>query len=70
MPDFGGGLRAIDVVPWNLAQIPHRDRSEQLAQMVAASLSGQVPVAGRRVGVILSGRNVDVKAGFTSSLTA
>ena len=49
LPVFGGGLRAIDVVPWNLAQIPHRDRSEQLAQMVAASLSGQVPVAARPV---------------------
>ena len=49
LPVFGGGLRAIDVVPWNLAQIPHRDRSEQLAQMVAAALTGQVPVAARPV---------------------
>ena len=28
---------------------------------VAAVLSGELPIAGRRVGVILSGRNVDVK---------
>jgi N-acetylmuramoyl-L-alanine amidase len=49
LPVFGGGLRAIDVVPWNLAQIAHRDRSEQLAQLLAASLAGQVPVAGRPV---------------------
>ena len=49
LPVFGGGLRAIDVVPWNLAQIAHRDRSEQLAQFLAASLAGQVPVAARPV---------------------
>jgi len=49
LPVFGGGLRAIDVVPWNLAQIAHRDQSEQLAQFLAASLTGQVPVAARPV---------------------
>ena len=31
------------------------------AAAVGALLSGQVPLAGRRVGVILSGRNVDLK---------
>ncbi|HUR34455.1 MAG TPA: N-acetylmuramoyl-L-alanine amidase [Vicinamibacterales bacterium] len=49
LPVFGGGLRAIDVVPWNLAQIPHRERSEQLASLVAAALNGRVPVAPRPV---------------------
>jgi len=49
LPVFGGGLRAIDVVPWNLAQIAHRDQSEQLAQFLAASLTGQVPIAARPV---------------------
>jgi len=49
LPVFGGGLRAIDVVPWNLAQIPHRGRSEQLAQTVADSLNGHVALAVRPV---------------------
>jgi N-acetylmuramoyl-L-alanine amidase len=49
LPVFGGGLRTIDVVPWNLAQIPHRDRSEQLAQFVSDSLTGRVAIAPRSV---------------------
>jgi N-acetylmuramoyl-L-alanine amidase len=49
LPVFGGGLRAIDVVPWNLAQIPHRGRSEQLAQTVTDSLNGHVALAVRPV---------------------
>jgi N-acetylmuramoyl-L-alanine amidase len=49
LPVFGGGLRAIDVVPWNLAQISHRDRSEQLAQFLSEALNGRVPGAPRPV---------------------
>ena len=49
LPVFGGGLRAIDVVPWNLAQIAHRDRSERLAQFVAEALTGRVPVSTRPI---------------------
>ena len=44
---FGGGLRSIEVVPWNLAQIPHRGQSEQFAQLVTESLGTRVPLAAR-----------------------
>ncbi|MEQ1727728.1 MAG: N-acetylmuramoyl-L-alanine amidase [Vicinamibacterales bacterium] len=47
LPVFGGGLRNIEVVPWNLAQIPHRGRSEQFAQLVTESLGSRVPMAAR-----------------------
>jgi N-acetylmuramoyl-L-alanine amidase len=49
LPVFGGGLREIEIVPWNLAQIPHREQSEQFAQAVAGSLSGKVPVSARSI---------------------
>ncbi len=47
LPVFGGGLRSIEVVPWNLAQIPHREQSEQFAQLVTESLATRVPMAAR-----------------------
>ncbi len=47
LPVFGGGLRSIEVVPWNLAQIPHRAQSEQFAQIVTESLGTRVPMAAR-----------------------
>lgn len=47
LPVFGGGLRSIEVVPWNLAQIPHRDQSDQFAQLVTESLGTRVPMAAR-----------------------
>ena len=47
LPVFGGGLRSIEVVPWNLAQIPHRGQSEQFAQLVTESLGTRVPLAAR-----------------------
>lgn len=47
LPVFGGGLRDIEVVPWNLAQIPHRGQSEQFAQLVTESLGSRVPMAAR-----------------------
>ena len=37
------------------------DRRRRRAAAVGALLAGEVPLAGRRVGVILSGRNVDLK---------
>jgi N-acetylmuramoyl-L-alanine amidase len=49
LPVFGGGSRSVDVVPWNLAQIPHRSDSEQFAQMVVSTLGERVPVSARPV---------------------
>jgi len=39
VPVVGGGTRAIDTVPWQLAQIPHTARSLTLAQWLAARLT-------------------------------
>lgn len=47
LPVFGGGLRTIEVIPWNLAQIPHRDQSERFAETVLASMTGVLPVSAR-----------------------
>jgi N-acetylmuramoyl-L-alanine amidase len=49
LPVFGGGLRSIEVVPWNLAQIPHREESDRFAQAVSNALNGHVPLAPRPV---------------------
>lgn len=49
LPVFGGGLRTIEVVPWNLAQIPHRAESERVAQVVVEAMRGRVPLAARAV---------------------
>jgi N-acetylmuramoyl-L-alanine amidase len=47
LPAFGGGFRDIELVPWNLAQIRHRDRSQQFADMLATQFQGRVPLAPR-----------------------
>lgn len=47
LPVFGGGLRTIEVVPWSLAQIPHRAQSERFAQALVESLTGTLPLAAR-----------------------
>jgi N-acetylmuramoyl-L-alanine amidase len=49
LPVFGGGLRNIEVVPWNLAQIAHRDESERFAATVANALGGRVALSPRAV---------------------
>jgi N-acetylmuramoyl-L-alanine amidase len=49
LPVFGGGLRTIDVVPWNLAQIAHRDESERFARTVSDALGGRVALAPRPI---------------------
>lgn len=49
LPVFGGGMRNIDIIPWNLAQIPHRPRSEQLAQAMVDALTGHAPLAQRPI---------------------
>ena len=47
MSVFGGGLRTVDIVPWGFAQIPHRAKSEELAQTIVSALTDRVPVAPR-----------------------
>ena len=47
IPVLGGGSRAIEVVPWDLAQAPHVDASAVLAAMVEEALAGRVRMAPR-----------------------
>ena len=49
LPAAGGGLRDIELLPWNLAQIRHRDRSEVLARLIAAQFQGRVPLAPQHI---------------------
>lgn len=48
VPVAGGGTRMIDVVPWELAQLPFLDRSNAFAASVVQNLRDrQVPLAAR-----------------------
>jgi N-acetylmuramoyl-L-alanine amidase len=47
LPVFGGGTRAIEVVPWRLAQARHIQSSAALARTVEASLRGRVAMSPR-----------------------
>ena len=39
VPIVGGGSRVIDIVPWQLAQIPHAKQSATLAELLSARLA-------------------------------
>lgn len=45
VPTFGGGLRDIEVVPWDLAQIRHLDHSIAFAGILEQELRNRVPLA-------------------------
>lgn len=45
LPTFGGGLRDIDLVPWDLAQIRHIDRSGELAMILADQFRDHIPLS-------------------------
>jgi N-acetylmuramoyl-L-alanine amidase len=48
VPAFGGGLRDIELVPWDLAQIRHLDRSAIFAKTLQQLLAqGHVPLAAQ-----------------------
>jgi N-acetylmuramoyl-L-alanine amidase len=47
LPAVGGGFRDIELVPWNMAQIRHKDQSDVLAKMVVEGLTNHVPLAPR-----------------------
>jgi N-acetylmuramoyl-L-alanine amidase len=42
VPIFGGGLRDIELVPWDLAQIRHVDQSSELARIIQRELENRV----------------------------
>jgi N-acetylmuramoyl-L-alanine amidase len=45
LPTFGGGLRDIDLVPWDLAQTRHLDRSGELATILSEQFRDRVPMS-------------------------
>jgi len=49
LPTFGGGSRDIELVPWDLAQTRHLDRSEAFAGLVEQFLHDRVPLAQRAI---------------------
>lgn len=49
LPALGGGMRDIELVPWNLAQIRHKDQSDTFATFVVDALKDHVPLAPRPI---------------------
>jgi N-acetylmuramoyl-L-alanine amidase len=49
LPALGGGMRDIELVPWNLAQIRHKAQSETFATFVLDALKDHVPLAPRPI---------------------
>jgi N-acetylmuramoyl-L-alanine amidase len=49
VPIFGGGLRDIELVPWDLAQLRHVDQSTVLAHILERELQDRVPLDVRPV---------------------
>jgi N-acetylmuramoyl-L-alanine amidase len=45
LPTLGGGLRRLDLVPWDLAQARHLDESSVLASVLQEELQRQVPMS-------------------------
>ncbi len=49
VPIFGGGLRDIELVPWDFAQLRHVDQSTELAHILERELQDRVPLDARAV---------------------
>ena len=49
LPTFGGGLRDIDLVLWDLAQLRHIDRSGELAMILADQFRDHIPLSVRPI---------------------
>jgi N-acetylmuramoyl-L-alanine amidase len=49
VPTFGGGLRDIELVPWNLAQTRHMDQSAEFATILEQQLRGRLPLSAHAV---------------------
>jgi len=45
LPTLGGGLRRLDLIPWDLAQARHLDESSVLASVLQEELQRQVPMS-------------------------
>jgi N-acetylmuramoyl-L-alanine amidase len=49
LPTFGGGLREIELVPWDLAQTHHLDQSTAFATLLQQQLAQKIPLTARPV---------------------
>lgn len=49
LPTFGGGLRDVEMVPWDLAQTRHVTQSSTFADMLVAQLKEHVPLSARAI---------------------
>jgi N-acetylmuramoyl-L-alanine amidase len=49
VPAFGGGLRDIEMVPWDLAQIRHVDQSSAFATVLEQQFREGVPLSGHPI---------------------
>jgi len=49
LPTFNGGLRDIELVPWDLAQIGHIDQSIELATILEQQFHDRIPLSPRPV---------------------
>jgi len=49
LPTFGGGTRAIELLPWRLAQAPFIDRSVELAEIIGQQFQNRVPLSPKPV---------------------
>jgi N-acetylmuramoyl-L-alanine amidase len=47
LPTFGGGLREVEMVPWDLAQIRHVAQSTAFSDVLLAQLRDRVPLSAR-----------------------
>jgi N-acetylmuramoyl-L-alanine amidase len=49
LPTLGGGIRRLDLIPWDLAQARHLDESSVLASVLQEELQRQVPISGHPI---------------------
>ena len=49
LPTFGGGVRDIELVPWDLAQTRHLDQSTAFATLLQQQLAQKIPLTARPV---------------------
>jgi N-acetylmuramoyl-L-alanine amidase len=49
VPTFGGGMRDIELVPWNLAQTRHMDQSAEFATILEQALKDRVPLSAHPI---------------------
>jgi N-acetylmuramoyl-L-alanine amidase len=49
LPTLGGGVRRLDLIPWDLAQARHLNESSVLASVLQEELQRQVPMSGHPI---------------------